>query len=651
MQCRPFVQSAVAILAVLAAQPGASAQTSPFTVTSAASYQTTVAPDSLVSMFGANLAAAAASATLDANGQLPTQLGGISVLVDGQAAALLYVSPLQVNFLVPGSTTPGNVSVVVQRGSGTPLSGTMQVQNTALGIFTADSSGSGAGSILNAVTYAGAPFLVETTANTGSDKRTRLSVYATGVRYAGNPNHDPTVTNVAGAVDAEAQDTSGNHYSLTVEYAGAAPGYFGLDQVNLVLPPELDSAGVVSLTLAAELSTSNVVTFQMGSLPASEIGLAGITLDSTAVTGGDGLTGTVSLNAPARTAGFVVALRSSNGAVQLPLSLTIPVGQVSANFSIATSSVTTVQMVTISAQSGGTTQNATLEVDPLSTVRLTNFLIAPSSVQGGQTASGTVSLGAAALSGGASVQITSSSSAAQPPAAVTVPFGATSATFSIPTSVVTAPQTATLTATYGKVSLTAPLAVMPVLQLTLQSNTITGGNSVNGTITLGQTAPAAGVTLNVQCDNRAIAQPPLTVTIPGGQTSVSFVVTTIPVTASRTITITVSYGGSTQSATLTVNPAGTASLSSLMISPDHVTGGTNATGTATLGAPAPIGGTAVNLMSSNVFAAQVPQFIQVPQGQTSATFTITTTHSSATQTVTITGSTAGVSKSATLTVQ
>ena len=86
-----------AILAARAAHPILNAQSS-FTIVSAASYQRTVAPDSLASMFGANLAPATASATLDANGQLPTQLGGISVEVDGPAASLIYVSPLQVNF-------------------------------------------------------------------------------------------------------------------------------------------------------------------------------------------------------------------------------------------------------------------------------------------------------------------------------------------------------------------------------------------------------------------------------------------------------------------------------------------------------------------------------------------------------------------------
>ncbi|MBZ5623840.1 MAG: hypothetical protein LAQ69_34825 [Acidobacteriia bacterium] len=644
------------ILAALVAHPILNAQSS-FTVVSAASYRTTVAPDSLASMFGANLSPATASATLDANGQLPTELGGVGVEVDGQAASLIYVSPLQINFVVPGSATPGTVNVVVRSAdagaTGATRSATMQVQNTAAGVFTADASGKGPGSILNAVTYAGPPFLVETSANGGADKRTRLSVYATGLRYAGNPSHDPTVTNVAGNVQAQGQDASGNRYSFVVEYAGAAPGYFGLDQVNVVLPPALDGAGAVSLTLTAESSTSNVVSFQMGSLPADAIGLTSLVLSRSLVTAGDSLTATVSLNAPARSIGFPVSLRANNPAVQMPLSLTIPAGAASAQFSIATSTVATVQTVTITAQANGATQTATLEIDPVNSLQLASFLVTPASVQGGRTASATVGLSGAAPAGGATVQVASDNSAAQPPATVAVPFGSSSATFSVPTATVTAAQTATLTATFGNSTRTAQLTVVPALQLTLKSDVVVGGNSVNGTLTLGEAAPVAGVTLNMQCDNRNIAQPPLTVTIPSGQTSAAFTVTTVPVALTRTVTISVSYLGSTQSASLTVIPVGSATPSTLTISPDHVTGGANATGTVTLGAPAPPGGTSVNLLSSTPSVAQVPssQFVTVPQGQTTATFTIVTFHVNTPQTVTITASAAGVSKTATLTVQ
>jgi hypothetical protein len=333
------------------------------------------------------------------------------------------------------------------------------------------------------------------------------------------------------------------------------------------------------------------------------------------------------------------------------LSFAIPAGKVSATIPITTSSVATVQTVGITAQANGASLAATLELDPANLVRVTNLQLTPQSIQGGRTDSATLILSDAAPAGGATVQISNDSPVAQPPATVEVPAGRTSATFPIPTSTVTEIQTATISAMLNHSGKTTQLTILPVLQLTLKSNAVVGGSSVTGTVTLGEPAPATGVTLNVQSDNRTIAQPPLTVTIPSGQTSAGFTLTTAPVTVTRFVTITVTYASATQSVTLEVDRAASPVLVSLTILPSQVTGGVNATGTITLGGLAPLGGTAVNLLSSNPFTAQVPQFVSVPEGQTKVTFTISTTHVTSAQAITITAAAAGVSKTATFTVQ
>jgi hypothetical protein len=64
-----------------------------------------------------------------------------------------------------------------------------------------------------------------------------------------------------------------------------------------------------------------------------------------------------------------------------------------------------------------------------------------------------------------------------------------------------------------------------------------------------------------------------------------------------------------------------------------------------------VGGTLVFLQSSAPFTAQVPGSVIVPQGATTAPFTITTTHVTSTQTVTITASAAGIQQTAVLIVQ
>ena len=251
---------ALAILLLFA--PALCAQSAPFSVVSAASYQPTIAPDSIASIFGTNLARSTATAALDANGQLPTELAATRVEVNGQTAALFYVSPSQINFVVPAGIASGATTTVLRStDTNATRSATVQIAPTAPAIFSSDASGGGPGAILNAVTFAPAPFLVQTAEN-GADPRTRLAVYGTGFRHAADPT-------------ARATDGKGNRYDVAVEFAGGAPGFFGLDQLNFVVPAGLDGAGAVSLQISTEDGASNIVSFQMDFLPANALRLAG----------------------------------------------------------------------------------------------------------------------------------------------------------------------------------------------------------------------------------------------------------------------------------------------------------------------------------------------------------------------------------------
>jgi uncharacterized protein (TIGR03437 family) len=653
---RPGLPCYGAILVGLIASATVVAQSVSFAVVSAASYQPggAVAPDSLASLFGSNLAGSTASATLDQNGQLPTEMAGVSVEVNGEAAALLYVSPSQINFVVPADAALGAAKVVVQNtATSAQQSGTMLVANTAPAVFSADGTGKGPGAILNAVTNAPAPFLVETPEIAGSDQRTRLAVYATGLRYAGNPSHDPSMVNVAANVAARGQDAAGNSYTFTVEYAGPGPCCFGLDQVNIVLPAQLDGAGVVSLFLTAEGNTSNVVTFLMGSLPADSIRVAGLSFSPSYVNGGNDATLTISLNGVARSMGFPVSLQSSNSAAPVPYLMTVPAGQASTQVTIQTSPVTTVETVTITAQAAGATETTALEIDPANALEVSTLSVTPASVLGGQNVSATVTLSGTVPSGVVSVGISSDNSAAKPPATVSVPFAASTATFAIPTSTVAASQTCTITATLGRSSQTAQVKVILGLQLTLASSSVVGGNgnTVSGTVTIANSAPINGANIVLKSSDASATVPIGGVVIASGQTSASFTITTYAVTAERTVTITATYGSFTQTATLTVTPPALPTLTGLTVSPSYVSGGTNATGTVTLGAAAPALGINVTLQSSLPLTAQVPSLVTVPPGATTASFTISTTHVTSTQTVTMTAKAGGVTETAVLTVQ
>lgn len=160
--------------------------------------------------------------------------------------------------------------------------------------------------------------------------------------------------------------------------------------------------------------------------------------------------------------------------------------------------------------------------------------------------------------------------------------------------------------------------------ISLNPSTVVGGNSSTGTVRLTAPAQSGGFTVQLSSSNSAVASVPASVTVPQGQTTATFTVTTARVTRSTTVTITASAGGVTRQATLTVNPQSSVTLQSLTISPTWVLGGSTARGTVQLSGPAPAGGAVIQLVSSNPSRASVPTTVTVPAGQTRATFTIRT---------------------------
>lgn len=101
---------------------------------------------------------------------------------------------------------------------------------------------------------------------------------------------------------------------------------------------------------------------------------------------------------------------------------------------------------------------------------------------------------------------------------------------------------------------------------------------------------------------------------------------------------------------MTINPLA-AALSSVAVSPSTILNRQTGTGTVTITAAAPSGGAVVSLASSNANAASVPASVTVPQGKTSATFTLTAGRVRYATPVTITASYSGISKSASVTIK
>lgn len=212
-------------------------------VVNAASYdQSQIAPRSLITIFGTNLANSTANA---ANTPLATTLGGATVDIDGIPAPLLYVSPTQINAQVPAATNTGiprTARVVVTTAAGASDPATITISPRAFGIFTMSATGCGAGAILN-VHADGSSSVNTPESSFDPTKDVALAVFGTGLGYApGVPDGSPYIpggTTPSGGLLTGfigLPDASGSTQGLTSIYAGPAPGLIGEDQLNLVVP-------------------------------------------------------------------------------------------------------------------------------------------------------------------------------------------------------------------------------------------------------------------------------------------------------------------------------------------------------------------------------------------------------------------------------
>ncbi|MBS1790760.1 MAG: VCBS repeat-containing protein [Acidobacteria bacterium] len=233
---------------------------------SAASYQPlALATDSIAAAFGANLA----TTTVVAPGlPLPTELAGTRIVFKDaagieRAAPLFFVSPFQINYLVPSGMASGVATVTVTSGNGQITTGVILITPTLPGLFTANSDGAGppAGYVLR-VKSNGAQVIeplidydpaqgrfVPRPINFYSDSATQpdqiyLVVFGTGIRNRGS----------LGSVEA-ALDGSIN---AEVLYAAAQGDYVGLDQVNIKLPL-IANRPTASLVVVVDGKPSNPV--------------------------------------------------------------------------------------------------------------------------------------------------------------------------------------------------------------------------------------------------------------------------------------------------------------------------------------------------------------------------------------------------------
>jgi hypothetical protein len=283
----------------------------------------------------------------------------------------------------------------------------------------------------------------------------------------------------------------------------------------------------------------------------SSAALSSVSLAPSTVVGGASSTGTVTLSTLAPAGGVIVSLTSSSKTATVPAFLSVPGGSKTATFTVKTIAVATNTTATI----GGTfiaTKTATLTIDAPA---LTTLTLSPTSLYGGASSTGTVTLNGRAPTSGVVLTLSSSSASAVVPASVTVPAGATSATFTVKTTAVAANVVIKISATNGATSKSATLTIdAPVLTaFTVNPTSITGAGTVIGTLTISSPAPAAGASISVK-SNTSYAAVPATVTIAAGLTTTTFKVTITKPAVTTTATLSASYGGATKTATIVIKP-------------------------------------------------------------------------------------------------
>lgn len=373
--------------------------------------------------------------------------------------------------------------------------------------------------------------------------------------------------------------------------------------------------------------------------------LTSLTLSPISVIGGGTSTGTVTLSGPAASGGSVVSLSSDNSAATIPATVTVASGAISATFTVTTTGVSTQTTANINGSLNGSSQSAALTVSPAT---LSSLTLTPTTVAGGNSFTGLVSLSGSAGPSGVTVTLSSSSSVVSIPVSVTIPAGSSSASFNGTTSVVTSQVQATITAKWGSSTLTAIETVTPpsLVGITVNPSSVSGGNSSAGTVGLNGPAPKGGVTVKLTSSDKSVIVP-ATVLISAGNQTGNFVAKTTAVATVKTVTLTASFNGVSVTTTLTVNPP---ELTNLTLNPTSVVGGTNSTGTVSISGPAPSTGIVVKL-SSNIGAATVPASIIIPSGKVSATFIVKTLAVGSNTQATISASLNGSSLTATLTIK
>jgi uncharacterized protein (TIGR03437 family) len=223
-----------------------------------------LAPESIVTVFGSNLANETVAAM---ELPLPTMLSGTSVTVkDRQGverpAPLFFVSPSQVNFQIPPGTTAGRATLTLTSPLAVPVSATLLITPVAPSLFAANANGQGVAAAIVLRVSENGTLSFEPVAQLDNQGRliaapidlgpetdqVFLILFGTGLR------HRTALDNVAVRIGG---------IEVTPLYVGAQGSFVGQDQINLPLPRSLAGRGEVLVTMTVDGALANAVSINV----------------------------------------------------------------------------------------------------------------------------------------------------------------------------------------------------------------------------------------------------------------------------------------------------------------------------------------------------------------------------------------------------
>ncbi len=215
-------------------------------VLNAVSFAPTISPGCLIAIFGSGLASSTVAAK---NVPLPTTLGTTSVTVGGRPAPLYFVSPTQINAQLPFEVTGDTAPVVVTVDGIASTHLTVYISPFAPSLFSAGANGTGMG------LYFDANFQSFTTPLVPGST---IILYASGLGAT-----NPPATSGSGGAATEPfnrvvtmPDVYIGDVKARVDFAGLAPGFVGVYQLNVVVPSALATNRIY---LASGAWRSNVI--------------------------------------------------------------------------------------------------------------------------------------------------------------------------------------------------------------------------------------------------------------------------------------------------------------------------------------------------------------------------------------------------------